>query len=114
MLLLVNSFNKEVDESKIPNKLTHEMVKEHTSIFTVEDCEDYNNAIQELPNYDPATWKGVAPYYQIISKTGGLWDVICISSLEKQIYKFGNLTDITADKIVLFFSHLNIKEVIVF
>ena len=114
MLLLVNSFNKEVDESKIPNKLTHEMVKEHTSIFTVEDCEDYNNAIQELPNYDPATWKGVAPYYQIISKPDELWDIISISTIEKEVYRFEPLSDITVEEVVDFFSGLNIKEVIVF
>jgi hypothetical protein len=114
MLLLVNSFNKEVDESKIPNKLTHDMVKEHTSIFTVEDCEDYNNSIQELPNYDPVTWKGVAPYYQIISKPDGLWDVISVISITEEVCRFGPLMDITAEEVVDFFSHLNIKEVIVF
>jgi len=114
MLFLVNSFNKDIDESSIPNKLTHEMVKEHTSIFTVEDVEDYNDAIKELRGYDPATWIGVAPYYQIISKPNALWDVVSICTIAKEIYRYETLTDISADSVVDFFSGLNIKEVIVF
>ena len=112
MLLLVNSHNKDIAE--IPTKVTPELVKEHTSVFAVADYDDYMQTVQTFPNYNPETWKGVPPYYQVLSKPEGLWDIISIFGDEKRIIKFDQLVDMTTDSVVDFFSGIDIKEVITF
>ena len=90
------------------------MIKENTSVFTVGHSEYYYKRVKEIPTYNPDTWKGIPPYFQVVPSSDNLWSLINVFRDQKLVYDYPELKNMTTEQVMMFFSVMDIKHVVVF